>query len=356
MTPYDRLARDTPGFRHWRLPVAALVGVGLYGVVSIALSVLLVIGLIVTGVDEDAWLDAASTQIAVDRPSILAFQLGTIALLLPCVLAAVALVWRPHVRYLHSVEGRVRWRWLARCTAVAFVVVAVALGLSLVVEAATGETLRLDSLDGPRIAGLVIVLVLVPFQASAEEYVFRGALLQLVGSWTHRAAIPVIVTSLLFAAGHVYDLWGLLSVFLFGVIAAVMTIRTGGLEAAIGLHIANNVLLMVLDVFGLVDSSGEESGGPLEVVTSTLMALIFWAIVEAMARRSGLQRRRPPLPEPPPRYLVVPPPPYVPPPPQVPAGGATPGPSTPGDEPAGPPPPLPPNAPSYPGDPGRWGR
>jgi len=350
MTPYHRLARDTPDFRHWRLPVAALAGVGIYGVVSVALTIVLLVVLLAVGVDEQAWLEAAGTSIELDRPSVLAFQLGSIALLLPCVLLPVALVWRRHVRFVHSVEGGLRWRWLGRCTAVAFAVVAVALGLSVAVGAATGEPTKVEALDGTAVASLAVVLLLVPFQAAAEEYVFRGGLLQLVGSWTRLTVVPVVVTSLVFAAGHLYDVWGLLSVFLFGVVAALMTIRTGGLEAAIGLHVANNVVLMVLDVLGLVDSTGEEGGGPLEVVTSTLMTLAFWALVELLARRSGLVRRRPPLPEPPPRYLVVPPPPYVP--------VGAPGPALPPvpDELLDPRPHVPSNAPAYPGDPGVWGR
>nr|WP_255669105.1 type II CAAX endopeptidase family protein [Aeromicrobium duanguangcaii] len=318
--------------------------------------------LLASGTDVDRWLDSAGTDIALDSPGTLLFQLGTIAALIPCVLLPVALVWRRHVGYLHSVQGYLRWRWLGHCVALAFLVVGVTLGLSVLAAALAGDdSLELEPLGGRALASLLVVLLVVPFQAAAEEYVFRGALMQLIGSWTRWAVVPVVVSSLLFAAGHVYDFWGLVSVFLFGVIAAVMTIRTGGLEAAIGLHIANNVVLMVLDVVGLVDSSGDGSGLLDEVVPSTLMCLVFWAIVEWCARRRGLQRLRPPLPPLParvPAYLVVPPPPYVP-------AGTVPQAAMPAPQAAMPPTPeappapraeVPPNAPSYPGDPGVWER
>lgn len=348
MTPYQRLARDTPDFKHWRLPVAVIIGLGAYVIVSIVLLVGWLVGLLIAGEDEEAWLDSVGTQIALDRPSELAFQLVSIAAMLPCVLVAVALVWRRHVGFLHSVQGRLRWGWLGRCTALAFVVVAVSLALSLGLEALGGEQPRLDSVDGTGVTVIALATLCVPFQAAAEEYVFRGLLLQVIGSWTRRAWIPVLATSLIFAAGHVYDLWGLLSVFLFGVVAAVMTIRTGGLEAAIGLHVANNLVLMVLDVLGLVDAGAQEGGSWVEVVSSTAMVLVFWAIVERMASRRRLVRRREPLPEPPPvpQWVVVPPPPYVPPghPPAM------------ASHPPPPRPEVPPNAPPYPGDPGVWGR
>jgi membrane protease YdiL (CAAX protease family) len=353
VTRYHRLARDSPDFAHWRLPVAALVGAFGYLFLAFALVLVAMVAMAITGSDPEAWLDGMSDEITLDDPGELAFQLGVIALMLPCVLVPVAVVWRRHVGFLHSVAGHVRWGWLGRCLALAFFVVGASLGLSVAVAAVAGdEPVQLDSLDGRAVASLLVVLLLVPFQAAAEEYVFRGGLLQLIGSWTRWVAVPVLATSLLFAAGHIYDFWGLVSVFLFGVIAAVITIRTGGLEAAIGLHVANNVVLMVLDVVGLVDSSGEGAGFLDEVVPSTVMCLVFWALVEWSARRGGLQRRRaalPPLPVPAPAYRVVPPPPYVPP-------GDVPV-AAPSQPPVQPPRAvLPPNAPSYPGDPGVWGR
>ncbi|GAA3537883.1 CAAX amino protease [Aeromicrobium flavum] len=357
MTPYHRLVRDSPDFAHWRLPVAALLGAVAYAFLALGIVLVAMVVLAIAGNDPEAWLDAMSDEVPLDDPGELAFQLGVIAAMLPCVLVPVAVVWRRHVGFLHSVAGHLRWGWLGRCAVLAFVVVGVSLGLAVVVAAIGGdESVRFDSLDGRAVASLLVVLLLVPFQAAAEEYVFRGGLLQLIGSWTRWAAVPVLATSVLFAAGHLYDFWGLVSVFAFGVIAAVMTIRTGGLEAAIGLHVANNVVLMVLDLVGLVDSSGEGAGLLDEVVPSTLMCLVYWALVEWFARRGGLQRRRaplPPLPTPAPAYRVVPPPPYVPP-GEMPPVVAPPAP--PAAPVAAPRPEVPSNAPFYPGDPGVWGR
>ncbi|MBA4607413.1 CPBP family intramembrane metalloprotease [Aeromicrobium sp. Marseille-Q0843] len=355
-TSYPRLARESPDFAHWKLPVAAVVGSFLYVVLVVVLVIVAVVGVAASGTSFDTWLDGTDSDIALDDPGLLLFQLATIAVLLPCVVLAVALVWRRHVGYLHSVEGHLRWSWLGRCLALAFLVVVAALGLSVLVAAVAGdEPVSVEAPGGRALAALAVVLLVVPFQAAAEEYVFRGGLMQLIGSWTRWTAVPVVATSLLFAAGHLYSFWGLVSVFAFGVIAAVLTIRTGGLEAAVALHVANNIVLMVLDIVGVIDSSGEGAGLWNEVVPSTVMCLVFWALVEWSARRRDLQRRRPPLPAlapaPAPAYVVVPPPPYVP----V-AEGPGPALPTPPAVPAAPQPVVPPNAPSYPGDPGVWGR
>lgn len=352
VTPYHRLARDSPDFTHWRLPVAAILGAVAYGFLAFGLLLVAMVVVAVSGNDPEAWIDAMAEEIPLDDPAELAFQLGLIAVMLPCVLVPVAVLWRRHVGYLHSVAGHLRRGWLGLCTAVAFAVVGVSLILSVVVAAVTGESVAFDSLDVRAVLSIVVVLLVVPFQAAAEEYVFRGGLLQLIGSWTRWAVIPVLATSLIFAAGHLYDFWGLVSVFAFGVIAAVLTIRTGGLEAAIGLHVANNVVLMVLDILGLIDSAGEGANFINEVVPSTVMCLVYWALIEWFARRRDLQRRRAPLPALPravPAYRIVPPPPYV---PDHEVALAAPV--------AAPPtasrPEVPPNAPPYPGDPGVWGR
>ncbi len=302
VTKYNRLARETPGFEHWRLPVAAVIAAGAFGVFNILLAVVLI------ALSADA--AESMTEISLEDPGILFVQLGSIAVLLPCVLIAIWAIWPKHLGYLHSVEGRFRWRWFASCFALALLIVGAFLGFSILLAAVTGEPVEFSFPSGAKRWSLLVVMLVVPFQAAAEEYVFRGALMQLISSWTKRIWVPVLVTTALFAAGHLYNFWGLLSVAIFGLVAALVTIRTGGLEAAVALHIVNNLLLMGLDLFGLVDSSGEGAGFFNEVLPTVFMGLVFWAAVEWWARRRGLQTTRERLE--PVEYVVVPPPPYVP--------------------------------------------
>src|SRR5690606_13115808 len=115
---------------------------------------------------------------------------------------------------------------------------------------------------------MLVIVLLVPFQAPAEEYVFRGWLLQSVGActlensrWRIGRALSVVfrtpwpgifIGSALFTAGHGYTVWATLDVVCFRAIAAWVTVRTGGLEVAIALHVFNNLL-----AFGFSGAVGE---------------------------------------------------------------------------------------------------
>ncbi|MEG9226744.1 CPBP family intramembrane glutamic endopeptidase [Aeromicrobium sp. Sec7.5] len=311
-TPYHRLAREHPDHEWWKLPVAGLIGTMGYVIVSSVLGVGLVVVLLVTARDDpgtfDRWLDelvAGTTS----SPWVLAVMLASIALLLPAVLLSVLATGPRPVGYLSSVQGRLRWGWLARVTAVAFalygavIVGSLALGL--------GGDVTGPSLDDQALLYVLIALLLVPFQATAEEYVFRGYLFQLVGSWTRFAIIPVLVSTPLFVAGHLYEFWGLVDVTIFALMASYLVIRTGGLEAAIAAHVANNLVLFTLEGFNVLLVTTEEYG-PVDVLPTLLTSVVFVLLVELMARAEGLQRTRAPLPPkpPPPPPMWGPPWPY----------------------------------------------
>ncbi|MCW2831699.1 MAG: hypothetical protein JWP31_2391, partial [Aeromicrobium sp.] len=295
------------------------------------------------------------------RPGIFALSMLSIALMLPAVLLAVFAVGPRPIGFLTSVEGRMRWRWLATVTAVAIVVYGTVLGVFLLLaEAEDASEVGAAVLDDRAVVALVLVLALTPFQAAAEEYVFRGYLMQLAGSWSRWAIIPVALSVPLFVAGHAYEGWGLVDVGIFGLTAAYLTIRTGGLEAAIAAHVANNVTLLVFESLSVFVST-DEGAGPADLAPTVISSLLMIAIVEALVRLLGIARTRPPVEQPTasvtppvpqwsaPQWPAWPPAHPVPHPP----GGWAPAPQVwqPAAAPA-----APPGAPSYPGEiPPGWG-
>jgi len=311
-TPYHRLARETPDHRWWRLPLAALV----IGAAYLGLTLVLVVGAAVwfavsdAGHDLGDWLDAAG-ELDLQRLDFFVLDMLGLVVLIPAVLLGVLATGPRPVGYLSSVTGRLRWRWLGRATVVATAVSVVTIGGSLLLTEVTdpADVAAPSAVDSHVVLALVAVLALVPFQAAAEEYLFRGYLVQLVGSWSRFAVVPVLVTTPLFVAGHAYELWGLLDVGLFGVTAAVLTIRTGGLEAAIAAHAVNNVLLLGLEALGVVSASDDSGAGPLDLVPSAVSSVLLVLLVERAARRHGLQRTRAHRPDPP--APMWPPPPYA---------------------------------------------
>lgn len=100
---------------------------------------------------------------------------------------------------------------------------------------------------------LPIAIPLILIQCSAEELVFRGYILQQIGSRFGSRWAWWVVPAAIFAALH----WDsrtfasnaplvVLAAFLLGLIAADVTARTGNLGTAIGLHFTNNVYAILV--------------------------------------------------------------------------------------------------------------
>ena len=314
-TRYHRLARETPAYAWWRLPVAGLLALTIYfgAVVVLILAALAVFAARSDMQGLNDWLDA-SGDLDLQHLDFFVFDMLGLAIMIPALLLAVLVTGPRPIGYLSSVAGRLRWRWLARTAVMAFVVFIVTIGGTVALAEATDPTEvgAPSHVGAPLVVAIGLVLLLTPFQAAAEEYVFRGYVLQLVGSWTRFAIIPVIVSVPLFVAGHTYELWGLLDVGIFGLTAAVLTIRTGGLEAAIAAHTANNVVLFVLDALGMISATDDSGAGPLDLIPTIISSIVLLAWVEWAAHRLGLERTRPPIapPQPPPAP-EGPPPPYA---------------------------------------------
>ncbi|MDF2498717.1 MAG: family intrarane metalloprotease protein, partial [Arthrobacter koreensis] len=59
---------------------------------------------------------------------------------------------------------------------------------------------------------LLVAVAVVPFQAAAEEYAFRGLLMQVIGSWLRHPAFAILLPVPLFVLGHGYGLVGQIDV------------------------------------------------------------------------------------------------------------------------------------------------
>ena len=222
-------------------------------------------------------------------PFVFAFAMVTLILLIPALLLATRIIGAKPVGLLSSVAGRIRWRWLARCGVAAISIYTVAYGASFLVAVAQGESLS-PTLDMPRVTVLlVLTIVLVPLQSAAEEYVFRGYLMQAIGSWLRHPAFAILVPVPLFVLGHEYGPLGMTDVAVFAIVAGWLTWRTGGLEAAMALHIVGNVTAFTLAAVGLVDINATEIGAP-DLVLSLLVTLAFAAVVLRLATQHGVQR------------------------------------------------------------------
>jgi membrane protease YdiL (CAAX protease family) len=293
LTPYHRLAR-TAAHRWWR-PVAgtAFVAAGA-GAVTLAILVAVAVPAAIAGVPE-----GPDGLPVLGARAELALIFLSIAVVLPVPLLAAQWIQRRPAGTLSSVTGRLRWRWLATCLPVAAVAIVLFLAGGTALAAATGEETGLgDPLAGwgPFLLSMLVLLIVVPPQAAAEEYLTRGWLLQAVGSWFRRPWVPIAVQALVFAALHGWGTpWGFTELLAFGVIAGWLTVRTGGLEAAIALHVLNNLLGGLLGA-AYNDLGTDETAAdmPWQLAVISIPVVFGYALVVLwLARRRGLETRTP---------------------------------------------------------------
>lgn len=138
---------------------------------------------------------------------------------------------------------------------------------------------------------ILLALLLVPFQAASEELVFRGYLTQALGRIFRNRVVIIAVVGLLFALLHANAYGPLTTPYMFGisVLFSLVTLRDGGLELAIGAHIAQNWLSI-----GEIDAM--TSGEALVHITwphlvgLLVQGALFYGVTRALAR--SLDRRR----------------------------------------------------------------
>jgi hypothetical protein len=137
----------------------------------------------------------------------------------------------------------------------------------------------------------LVILLTTPLQAAGEEYGFRGYGMQALGAWVRHPAFAIGVTSLLFAFAHGGQSLPLfLDRFAFGVVAGLLTVRTGGLEAGIAFHIVNNMIILLLaSAAGQLEPSLTVSQAPWGLVVADVAGMaLYTAVVLWLARRRGL--------------------------------------------------------------------
>ena len=304
---YHRLARARPGTRWWRPLLVGLVALGLYLAALLGGTVLVVVAAFLAG---PGTFDAVSGVDLLDLrdPLAFTFTMLLIVAMLPAVLVATRLLGAAPVGLLASVTGRVRWGWAVRCLGLAAAVALVVQGVDLVLAVAAGTPWQ-PRVDERTVPLLVLVVLLVPAQCVAEEVVFRGYLVQTVGTWLRHPAFAVVLPVPLFVLGHLYEGLAMLDTALWALAMGWLVWRTGGLEAAAAAHVVNNTLVFTLGSVHLADLDLVDVP-PDAFLISTLSTLAYVGLVELQVRRTGTARVRvvqAPAPAPVAPAAVVPP-------------------------------------------------
>ncbi len=224
----------------------------------------------------------------------LGFAANNIALALAIPFAGLTgwAVYGQRPRWISSITGGFRWPLLWRFALVALPIFVLSVGVDMALGGVPEFRWNPDS-----VFLILVVLLTTPFQAAGEEYGVRGMVARSIGSWfgSRRLGLVVaaVLSSLLFMQLHGADnVWLNVYYFSVGMLCSVLVWRTGGLEAAVALHVCNNLVGEITLPFGGLE--GMFDRGPTSAGPGILFQLGFTVAVTAgmlwIARRQRLVR------------------------------------------------------------------
>ena len=202
-------------------------------------------------------------------------QLGGLAIAIPALwLASVIVRDRPMSSYSSSRGGwshKVFWK----CMPIAFLIN----GLPIIINDVILEKGYQDFTVKFSVLSFVLLTILGPLQCIAEEYMFRGFVMQTFGSWFRFPLIAVILQALIFAAGHPYNRIGQIAIVASGLGFALSAWFGRGLEVSAALHVVNNMTIFYLQGLGMTTVSSEASvpGMVMDMcISAVYVIVIFW--------------------------------------------------------------------------------
>ena len=204
-------------------------------------------------------------------------NLGSLAIAIPILaLASLIVRDRPFSSY-SSARGGWDWGLFGKLMTVAFIVCGVPI---LVLELI--DPYPFDNQF--TVAGFILLTILGPLQCVAEEYIFRGLLMQTFGGWFRIPIIAVILQAAIFMSMHPYNMVGRATIFATGCAMGLMAWISRGIESSSAIHIVNNMVSFYLAGFGLSPLSSEIS---VEGLLVTVAIDAVYLLVLVYLRRKG---------------------------------------------------------------------
>lgn len=296
------------GRKGWWWPlIGILTGLVLFVlVVPVLILLVFMVGFALAGLDPVTEGQALS-DVAHPTPALLAYVNLTLAAAIPISWFLTRVFHALKPRWLASVLPRIRWGYFAVCLGISVLALAatVAVGAVLPGSGSTGDTsAHLNHFTSTTRDYLLVIALLTPFQAAGEEYLFRGYLTQAVGGLFARSApivsrsIAVVIPALLFGLAH--GLGQSLPVFFdrfaFGLVAGLLVILTGGLEAGIAMHVLNNFVAfgLALAFSDMATALNPPPGSWWDLIPTLTQSLVYLALATWAARALGLTTRADP--------------------------------------------------------------
>lgn len=209
---------------------------------------------------------------------------------------------------LHTVAARIRWGRIIFAIGVTWAVLAI-VAVGLHVTGISPVTLNFNPTLFLSFA--IATLIFIPLQSGTEEIVFRGYLNQAFGHFISNKWIVFAITSFLFACvhlsnpeaqegaegGNIMHLLVMSQYFIFGFILSAIVYFDNGIEAAIGVHAANNMFAAIF-----VNYEGSALPTPSLFMSKTnanidapilVMTLVAIAFILYKTRKTAVPAARP---------------------------------------------------------------
>lgn len=138
------------------------------------------------------------------------------------------------------------------------------------------------------IATFLLLTVMGPLQCIAEEYMFRGLLMQTFGGWFRIPVIAVVLQALIFMAMHPYNFTGKLTILATGCMMGLMAWISRGIEASSAIHIVNNMVAFYADGLGLGAIGSEVS--TLDLVVTLIIDAVYVAVLLVLRKKGFFDR------------------------------------------------------------------
>ena len=289
------------GDRGWWRPVVGAVSlVALFYVIGpVLVQIPFLAGYALSGADVE---EAGRRLVDLDHvtPMSLAYLNLALSVAIPAALVLTRVLHGVSTGWVTSVVGRLRWRWMAVTFGLAFLALLSTLFVGALMPSA-GEAVDssggLNNWTSTTRDFVLVILFLTPLQAAGEEFAFRGYLTQAfggifapLGPRVARAA-AVLAPATLFAIAHgSQDAPTFVARLAFGLVAGILVIETGGLEAGIAMHVLNNFLAygFALAFSDMTSAINPTDGSWWSLPTVLTQSLVYLALAIWAARRMGV--------------------------------------------------------------------
>jgi membrane protease YdiL (CAAX protease family) len=181
--------------------------------------------------------------------TILAYLLFPFALVLLTLVLGNRFIHKRTVLSLFTARTKFDWKRFFLSAGIWTALMSIILGLMMV-----GNDNIQWNMNPSTIVPLVLIsLLLIPIQTTAEEVLFRGYLFQAFGHKNRRGWMTVVITGVLFGLMHganpeVQTLgYGVMSYYIMtGIFLGLMVLMDDGLELSMGYHAANNIFAALI--------------------------------------------------------------------------------------------------------------